>query len=224
MTTSKWGSSRGSWAGEYEQASQIKRDGQYNGEVITLTKTSDGMVIPDFTKRVNAGMDLLDKINPGWQDELNLGALDLEDDQQCVLGQSFPLYARALGLVETGDYKEFADAIFNLGDAKDRNLFAASIGCALNEADVALINGEAVAWVAEKHGVSPEVVVKTYDYTCEASTRCKYAMKRYWEELTATWITQIIKAKVEGRWGPRTVDTLDASIKALKEKEAVATS
>ena len=201
MSSSKWGQGGGSsWKDEDERWEDIAATG-YNGEpfpTVVLGAGEGTITVPDFTSRVRAGMDLLDKVNPGWQNTLDFSTLSLDDDQQCVLGQSWPLYAKARGLVEaidSGDYKNFADSLAPSlveGMSKDqvqetRTEFAASIGCALNDADFALAN----AMAYRKNGKQGD------RGTLEISTRY---IKRFWEELTRTWVTEITKAKEEGRW------------------------
>lgn len=195
MSTSKW-HHRSTVTDEERQRWQVQFKSLMDDGV--LVKQSDGRFLPDFTQRVRAGMDLLDKICPGWQNELDLSLLDLEDDQQCVLGQSWSLYAKAHGLIENGDYKQFADAVLNLSPQDERNTFAAAIGCALNESDMAILNQQ-----------------KTFSESLSlllGESKGTF-LNQAWEALTATWIAEIVKARVDGRWGPYTVETLDKSIK-----------
>jgi hypothetical protein len=45
-------------------------------------------------KAVDAGAALLDERLPGWRDEIHPASLDLEQCEQCVLGQLFGEYER----------------------------------------------------------------------------------------------------------------------------------
>lgn len=198
MSTSKWGHGDSATPEENSRIAKVLAERVSTG---TLTKTGDYW-LPDFRERVLAGFDLLDQINPGWQNEIDVTVLDLEDDQKCTLGQAWPLYAKTHGLLENGDYKQFADAVFNIGDKpEDRQDLAASIGCALNGEDIDILNSQltTVDRVALGLGAKPAI------------------MAAIWDKLTMTWITELVLAKVEGRWGPYTTDTLDESIKSIEE-------
>lgn len=54
----------------------------------------------DYTKAVNAGIELLDAERPGWKSEIDLDSLDLGSCGVCVLGQIFGEYSE--GLSELG--------------------------------------------------------------------------------------------------------------------------
>lgn len=180
-------------------------------------------VLPDFTEIVRAGMDLLDKINPGWQETLDLTTLDLEDDQQCVLGQSWPHYAEMHGLINNGDYKQFADAVLSPGGSGgERNILAASIGCAIPTKVMAYINAFGLKKTEEEYGYDPVVLnaCNSQDLVKDPDLRapiafCNHvtevAMKKCWEHLTRTWVTEINKAKEEGRWAPANVSDGEAT-------------
>lgn len=43
----------------------------------------------DFSKEVAKGIAVLDREKPGWEDRINVPELDLEDMNQCILGQLF---------------------------------------------------------------------------------------------------------------------------------------
>lgn len=53
----------------------------------------------DFTAKVNAGIALLDREQPGWREKIDLDTLDLASCSVCVLGQVF------------GDYDDGIDAL-----------------------------------------------------------------------------------------------------------------
>lgn len=159
----------------------------------------------DFTNVVRAGMDLLDKVNPGWQDTLDLSTLDLESDQMCVLGQSWPHYAKMHGLidkVESGDYKEFADTVLGMADdASDRNALAAAIGCALSGDDLNAVNMiSMLEWEKAHPGYTFEDYPWTHGDASAYNEIDSRNLAQVWEQLTKTWITEIQKARQEGRW------------------------
>lgn len=217
MSTSKWGTGGGTWESEAARWKDIQANG-YQGEefpvvMVEATKTT----LPDFTIRVRAGMDLLDKINPGWQDTLNLDALDLEDDTMCVLGQSWSHYATTRGLaekVESSEFRHYVEALAPTTDDMDemelydtRIEFAASIGCALNYADFALINAQAFEKVEGNRYAAKDL--------------SKVLVQQSWEHLTRTWVTEINKAKEEGRWAP--ANASDGEATAVSPSESPVT-
>lgn len=51
-------------------------------------------VMPDFTVEVNRGASLLDERLPGWWRTIDTSALDLRDENMCILGQTWYEYAR----------------------------------------------------------------------------------------------------------------------------------
>ena len=62
-------------------------------------------------KEVAAGAEWLDEVNPGWEREIDLGTLDINDCYNCVLGQSLRKMAAEKGYA-TG-YHYGADALSN---------------------------------------------------------------------------------------------------------------
>lgn len=241
MSTSKW-SNKNTNATEEEQqeyyrALEAYESGPSGGTTIVPT---DGFsyvgdkpvefMLPDCTEVVRAGMDLLDKIAPGWQDEINLQTLDLESDQMCILGQSWPLYARMHGLLVGGDYKQFADAVFSVGAQSERNEFAASIGCAFPGSVYAYINGYCYRAVKERYGwetedleVIPSSIIRDNPRLWEAvhfyNRTSNTVLDRLWEHLTKTWVTEITKAREEGRW---TTVSAPASVSESESKNSLA--
>lgn len=201
----KWSTHSGpTWQSETRKFQEIIATGMFEGEPYKVAQGGDGNYMPDFADRVRAGMDLLDKINPGWQDTLDLQKLDLESEQMCVLGQTWPHYARVRGLVEqvdSGDFKDFA-ASLAVGDITPIDT-AVAIGCALGDADFAVIN--ATAYEAGGHNSD-----KAHDLAMEST-------RRFWEHLTKTWIREIQKARAEGRWD-------DAASSASAHEEASAST
>jgi hypothetical protein len=57
-----------------------------------------------IAERVARGAELLDGKLPGWDDRVDLAALDLESCTMCVLGQLFALAARERSPDSTGYY------------------------------------------------------------------------------------------------------------------------
>lgn len=53
-----------------------------------------------LAKRVKAGAELLDKHRPGWADQIDTPALQIESADRCVLGQVFGDYAGGLDKLE----------------------------------------------------------------------------------------------------------------------------
>jgi len=46
--------------------------------------------------KVDRGAMLLDALEPGWEQQINVDELDLMHDQDCVLGQLYESYANGL--------------------------------------------------------------------------------------------------------------------------------
>lgn len=70
----------------------------------------DDTPIPD---RVQRGVELLDRVRPGWERSIDLGSLDIAICTRCVLGQLFGHYVdgkEALGIDGPGDRCGFASA------------------------------------------------------------------------------------------------------------------
>jgi len=198
--------------------------------VIDVT-TLDGVAIktdpvefplPDFTEKVRAGMDLLDKILPGWQDSIDLTLLDLESDQMCVLGQTWPLYAKMHGLLEEGDYKQFADAVLSVGGDGDRNLMAASIGCAMDQEVFDYLNGFTYRQIEQRYGLTPQLLDIATIADAQKDPQLMEAVNFFnqcnnrqntllWEHLTRTWVREITKAREEGRWDQSSVSASPAT-------------
>ncbi|HYT40812.1 MAG TPA: hypothetical protein VEP90_00570 [Methylomirabilota bacterium] len=47
---------------------------------------------PEFYRAVQAGSQLLDKIEPGWASKINLSSLSLPNQCNCILGQIYGSY------------------------------------------------------------------------------------------------------------------------------------
>jgi len=60
--------------------------------VWTKTRDHDLITIPE----VRAGVMLLDKMKPGWEQKINVATLNLESSLLCVLGQVYGSYADGL--------------------------------------------------------------------------------------------------------------------------------
>ena len=71
---------------------------------MTDSRTLDDLDIPG---RVARGAALLDEKRPGWEAEINLNALDIDDCTTCVIGQ---LYRDHAGIY-SGAYEIGADAL-----------------------------------------------------------------------------------------------------------------
>lgn len=204
MSTSKWGKGSGmGWQDHDRKFQEIISTGFNDGEPYPIVKM-DGHVLPDFTKRVHAGMDLMDKVLPGWQDEITLDMLDLESDQNCVLGQAFPLYAKATGYMEFNktEYQKFADAVIVVGDNVDdgqRNGLAAAFGFALSETDFHAINSQSMREVCGNPPDETKLWANNAMLAKLSSAGDRYTAM-FWEHLTKTWIREIQKAREEGRW------------------------
>lgn len=218
MSTSKWGHARRvsdetvkMWreTADTFPVTDVTSKSTLTGEAVEGLEVEIGL--PDFTENVRAGMNLLDSVLPGWQESLDLTLLDLESDQQCVLGQTWPHYAKMHGLLEDGDYKQFADAVLSIGEEGERNTFAASIGCALSAEVFWYLNGVLYREIEKRWGIEPlafrqmagegaapsDPHFKAVAFFNETQDLHLRAM---WEHLTRTWVTEINKAKEEGRW------------------------
>lgn len=57
------------------------------------------MTTPSAPERVAAGVELLDKVKPGWRGLIRLDLLDMRSTCSCVLGQLFDDYYRGLRLL-----------------------------------------------------------------------------------------------------------------------------
>lgn len=67
----------------------------------------------EYDPHVQRGMMLLDEERPGWEDELDLGTLNVADPHNCVLGQLY------------GEYQEGKDALgLSLGEAINHGFVA----------------------------------------------------------------------------------------------------
>src|SRR6266566_2604542 len=51
---------------------------------------------PEFYRAVQAGSQLLDKIEPGWASKINLSSLSLPTQCNCILGQIYGSYGKGL--------------------------------------------------------------------------------------------------------------------------------
>jgi hypothetical protein len=68
-------------------------------------------------ERVKNGAEFLDEAKPGWEQEIDVSALDVFDGSRCILGQLHGGYLRGLektGLL--GNYDACVDRGFTTGD------------------------------------------------------------------------------------------------------------
>jgi len=70
----------------------VKVGGEKPTVVWTKTRDHDLITIPE----VKAGVMLLDKVKPGWEQRINVETLNLESAMECVLGQLYGSYADGL--------------------------------------------------------------------------------------------------------------------------------
>ena len=79
-----------------------------------------------ITASVMRGAKLLDEKSPGWHRRINLHALDLNDCQECILGQVYGEYANGLETLFAGDQKYFSRYHFGFSSTytggKDRGM------------------------------------------------------------------------------------------------------
>lgn len=61
-----------------------------------------------ITARVQRGAKLLDKELPGWHTRINLHNLDLNNCEQCILGQLYGDYSKGLDAMFHGDQQYFS--------------------------------------------------------------------------------------------------------------------
>ncbi len=63
---------------------------------------SPGILDIDQVRRisfVHRGMSLLDSVNPGWEDMVDLGKINLLSEKDCILGQVYGDFAAGLGVL-----------------------------------------------------------------------------------------------------------------------------
>ena len=57
-----------------------------------------------FEKEITKGIELLNKINPGWVDKINLEELDMSQADKCIIGQVYGDYCNYINGIEQ-DYR-----------------------------------------------------------------------------------------------------------------------
>ena len=70
---------------------------------------------PEFYRAVQAGSQLLDKIEPSWASKINLSSLNLPTQCDCILGQIYGSYGEGLKKVHlfSGGDHGFSSKITN---------------------------------------------------------------------------------------------------------------
>ena len=92
--------------------------GQLWRRVLGPTFVGDEIAPPSVGSRVRAGMQFLDRVEPGWRSRVNPETLDLARCDRCVLGQLYGSYGQgtsrhALTLAEVIDYGFQTSAVFD---------------------------------------------------------------------------------------------------------------
>lgn len=66
-----------------------------------------------YEDRVYYGAKFLDAVRPNWTDDIDLDRLDLQDGDNCILGQLFDDYSRVGGVTgSTHEWRHWADLGF----------------------------------------------------------------------------------------------------------------
>ena len=181
-------------AGEFKLVSITELAAKSNGSIKVGLKSSE---YPDFTEAVNRGAALLDRELPGWWRAIDTSALDLDDENHCVLGQSWSLYNDLKQLhmrVDTAKLKDNWDAPANSNFqrllsrlwpgrsiASLRVSEAASHGFAFSPAVYHWINVEADRRIA---GGAPRLLP-------DGRHQGWAVNDELWEHLTKTWLVLI---------------------------------
>lgn len=180
-----------------------------------VTKYEDGVVkvdmesreLPDFTPAVNRGAQLLDTVDPEWFMHIDTSSLNLDDENMCVLGQSWNHYKVIESAVandvssqlgwSTTNFGKFLHAIFDRRGARSTKTLkaneAADHGFAFSAAVYSWLNIEARRRVQEGE-------LKEYDYTRPYHKQhCTWAVDdELWEHLTKTWLV-VIEARQKAK-------------------------
>lgn len=164
---------------------------------------------PDFRPFVERGARWLDEVDPGWFTEIKTDALDLDDENMCVLGQSWSHYARAQGLIDaekgrvaTGastNFKAFLTRVFGsyADNGEDK---AREMGFAFPKVMYRWVHLEAARRVGKTKGTAFNDMTWTID-------------KELWEELTKTWLEVIREKQTLAALSKDVITTPDATTK-----------
>jgi hypothetical protein len=158
----------------------------------SITVQLSERTLPDFTKQVSTGAKWLDEVDPGWWRAIDTGTLDLDDENVCVLGQSWNHYARKTGLNMSGvgrsGFRRFVDRFW--GGDHDKT---AKHGFAFEDSVYAWINTEARKRIA--NGERPTAV--RYPNALDGTNMAWQLDSECWEHLTKTWLV-LVQARQEG--------------------------
>lgn len=66
-----------------------------------------------FEKEIAKGIELLNKINPGWVDKINLEELDMRSANKCIIGQLYNDYCIAMPEIERDHNCDRSDLAFS---------------------------------------------------------------------------------------------------------------
>jgi hypothetical protein len=66
-----------------------------------------------FEKEISNGVELLNKINPGWVDKINLEELDMASSSKCIIGQLYGCYCIAMPKIERDHNCDRLDLAFS---------------------------------------------------------------------------------------------------------------
>lgn len=126
----------------------------------------------DKAERIQKGIAFLDKNNPGWENKIDTGLLQLSDCTRCVLGQTL------------GDFWQALDVICEVPTRNSRYHYDTE-----EYAEFSKARSVATRW-AQDHGFM----------LSEKEERDNYASgtpyMEQWETLTADWVTAIEKHRV----------------------------
>lgn len=150
---------------------------QSNGHVSVTTTSRE---LPDLTSEVTRGIAWLDLRVPGWWEKIDTDHLDLEDENSCVLGQTWSHYAdcnQLLGRSGTR-FQRFIDSAFG-GDTSG----SARYGFALPSWVYAWVNLQVSRHDDEHHCCRAGMV-----------SECAFArdlVAAVFEHLTKTWLVAV---------------------------------
>lgn len=157
-------------------------EAKQNGMIKVILKTRQ---MPDFTKEVNKGAAFLDEKDPGWWRIIDTSVLDLDDETNCVLGQTWNHYARKndLPVTDQNGFEKFKAKVWPGSHNPDA---PAEHGFSVSNPVIDWINKTAKDYEisgiprGEKYGGS-----LADPWTLLSAT---------WEQLTKTWLV-LIKAR-----------------------------
>lgn len=158
---------------------------------------------PDFTQHVNTGAAWLDEHTAGWDLKINVAELDLDDQNSCVLGQTWGHYADSLMKVDEIYEDESNYAMMLRSVTADVSLSPENLSTDPSQIriDFAVEHGFALAGaVYDWAHVEAQKRLKLEldeDGEIPNSRMNEYAAMTWtidaelWEQLTATWLVLI---------------------------------